>query len=64
VARASAGDIEAFAQLVEDTRDTAVRVAARLVGPRDPEDVAQDAFAFLRAFHRLGALRDPAVFRP
>jgi RNA polymerase sigma-70 factor (ECF subfamily) len=61
VARATAGDIVAFARLVEDTRDIALRVAARLVGPQDAEDVAQDAF--LRAFHRLGELRDPELFR-
>ncbi len=33
-----------------------------MAGVDDGEDLAQDAF--LRAFHRLGELRDPAQFRP
>ncbi len=39
-----------------------LRVTARLAGREDREDLAQDAF--LRAFHRLGELRDPEQFRP
>jgi RNA polymerase sigma-70 factor, ECF subfamily len=37
------------------------RVAARIVGPHDAEDVSQDAF--LRAFHRLDQYRGTATFR-
>jgi RNA polymerase sigma-70 factor, ECF subfamily len=62
VARAAAGNVDAFGALVERHSDLALRVAARLVGPEDAEDVAQDAF--LRAFHRLDELRDPKLFRP
>src|SRR3712207_2077319 len=54
-ARAASGDVRAFAILVERHRATVPRVAARLVGPDDAGDVAQDAF--LRAFHRLDRLR-------
>src|SRR3712207_1996810 len=61
-ARAASGDVRAFAMLVERHRATVTRVATRLVGPHDAEDVAQDAF--LRAFHRLDRLRDLRAFRP
>jgi RNA polymerase sigma-70 factor (ECF subfamily) len=54
------GDLRAFEQLVERHRDVVVRVAARIVGTQDAEDVSQDAF--LRAFHRLGAFRGDAPF--
>ena len=54
------GDLRAFEQLVERHRDVVVRVAARIVGNQDAEDVSQDAF--LRAFHRLGAFRGDAPF--
>ena len=62
VARAAAGDVPAFGALVERHNDTAVRVAARLVGRDAAEDIAQDAF--LRAFHRMSELREPTMFRP
>ena len=62
VARAATGDDGAFAGLVERHRDVVLRVASRMVGRHDAEDVAQDAF--LRSFHRLGALRDGDGFRP
>ena len=55
------GDLEAFATLVERHRDVVLRVAARVVGADDAEDVAQDAF--LRAFHRLDRFRGDAAFR-
>jgi RNA polymerase sigma-70 factor, ECF subfamily len=54
------GDLRAFEQLVERHRDVVVRVAARIVGTQDAEDVSQDAF--LRAFHRLGGFRGDAPF--
>ncbi len=59
--RAGKGDIEAFSQLVDRHRDVAVRVAARIVGRQDAEDVAQDAL--LRAFHRLSTFRGDGPFR-
>src|SRR3954468_18259529 len=56
-----AGDLKAFEQLVERHRDVVVRVAARIVGEDDAEDIAQDAF--LRAYHRLGRWRGDGAFR-
>ena len=61
VSRCRGGDIRAFEQLVERHRDVVMRVAARIVGPSDAEDVTQDAF--LRAFHRLQRFRGDATFR-
>lgn len=61
VARARAGDLEAFARLVDRHRGLVTRVAARLVGADDAEDVAQETF--LRAFHRLDQFRGEAPFR-
>lgn len=55
------GDLDAFEQLVERHRAIVFRVAARIVGPHDAEDVSQDAF--LRAFHRLDQYRGSAAFR-
>jgi RNA polymerase sigma-70 factor (ECF subfamily) len=56
-----AGDIRAFEQIVQRHRDVVLRVAARIVGEDDAEDVAQDAF--LRAYHRLARWRADAPFR-
>jgi RNA polymerase sigma-70 factor (ECF subfamily) len=61
VRRAQAGDLRAFEALVERHRDVVFRVAARVVGTGDADDVSQDAF--LRAFHRLGRFRGNAAFR-
>jgi RNA polymerase sigma-70 factor (ECF subfamily) len=55
------GDLRAFERLVERHRDVVLRVAARIVGDDDAEDVAQDAF--LRAYHRLSRWRGDAPFR-
>jgi RNA polymerase sigma-70 factor, ECF subfamily len=55
------GDLSAFEQLVDRHRPVVVRVAARIVGTEDAEDVSQDAF--LRAFHRLDRFRGDAPFR-
>lgn len=55
------GDLAAFERLVDRHRSIVFRVAARIVGPDDAEDVSQDAF--LRAFHRLGQYRGTATFR-
>jgi RNA polymerase sigma-70 factor (ECF subfamily) len=61
VRRARGGDLAAFETLVERHRATVFRVAARLVGDHDAEDVTQDAF--LRAYHRLRHFRGEASFR-
>jgi RNA polymerase sigma-70 factor, ECF subfamily len=61
VRRTADGDLTAFEQLVDRHRPVVIRVAARIVGPEDAEDVSQDAF--LRAFHRLGHFRGDAPFR-
>jgi RNA polymerase sigma-70 factor, ECF subfamily len=61
VRRSVSGDLSAFEQLVERHRQVVARVAARIVGADDAEDVSQDAF--LRAFHRLGDFRGDAPFR-
>src|SRR4051794_41859903 len=61
VSAALAGDLEAFARLVDRHRDVVLRVAARIVGEDEAEDVAQDAF--LRAYHRLARWRGEGRFR-
>jgi len=55
------GDLAAFDRLVERHRDVVLRVASRVVGADDAEDVAQDTF--LRAFHRLDGYRGDGPFR-
>jgi RNA polymerase sigma-70 factor (ECF subfamily) len=61
VRRTTRGDLDAFEQLVDRHRPVVVRVAARIVGSHEAEDVSQDAF--LRAFHRLEHFRGDAPFR-
>ncbi|MDQ6776379.1 MAG: sigma-70 family RNA polymerase sigma factor [Actinomycetota bacterium] len=61
IERSRRGDLRAFETLVERHRDVVFRVAARVVGPDDANDVTQDAF--LRAFHRLSSFRAEASFR-
>jgi RNA polymerase sigma-70 factor (ECF subfamily) len=61
VRRTTRGDLSAFEQLVDRHRPVVVRVASRIVGSDDAEDVIQDAF--LRAFHRLDHFRGDAPFR-
>ncbi len=61
VSRTLDGDLQAFEDLVQRHRDVVFRVAARVAGRDDAEDVAQDAF--LRAFHRLGSFRGESPFR-
>jgi len=61
VERTLTGDLSAFERLVERHRRVVCRVAARIVGDDDAEDVAQDAF--LRAFHRLSRFRRESPFR-
>ena len=55
------GELGAFEELVGRHRGVVFRVAARIVGPDDAEDVSQDTF--LRAFHRLEQYRGTAAFR-
>ena len=61
VERTGRGELDAFEQLVDRHRPVVVRVAARIVGSHEAEDVSQDAF--LRAFHRLEHFRGDAPFR-
>ena len=61
VTRARHGDLDAFERLVERHSAVVYRVAARVVGPAEAEDVSQDAF--LRAFHRLPNYRGEGAFR-
>jgi RNA polymerase sigma-70 factor, ECF subfamily len=61
VRRTAEGELSAFELLVDRHRPIVVRVAARIVGSADAEDVSQDAF--LRAFHRLAHFRGDAPFR-
>ena len=61
VRRALTGDLSAFEEIVVRHRDVAYRVAARIVGDADADDVTQDAF--LRAFNRLSSFRGESPFR-
>ena len=61
IERTLEGDLTAFESLVERHRAVVFRVAARIVGPDDADDVSQDTF--LRAFHRLEQYRGTASFR-
>lgn len=61
VRRALAGETAAFGELVERHEAVAFRVARRIAGPDDADDVTQDAF--LRAFHRLDRFRGDGPFR-
>ncbi len=61
VERAAAGNTGAFATLVERHSDVVYRVAARIVGPDEADDVSQDAL--IRAFHRLDQYRGDSPFR-
>ena len=61
VTRAQRGELAAFEQLVERHRAVVFRVAARVVGIEEAEDVSQDAF--LRAFNRLDRFRGEGTFK-
>lgn len=61
VDRALAGDLGAFEDLVERHRAVVYRVAARVVGREEADDVAQESF--LRAYHRLDRFRGDSPFR-
>jgi len=55
IARAQRGDEDAFGQLVRQHQDRVYRTAARLVGPDDAFDVAQDVF--VKAFREIRRFR-------
>jgi RNA polymerase sigma-70 factor (ECF subfamily) len=61
VGSALKGDLRAFEILVERHEAVVRRVAGRIVGPGNADDVAQDAL--LRAFHRLHQFRSESPFR-
>jgi RNA polymerase sigma-70 factor, ECF subfamily len=61
VDRSLAGDLRAFDALVRRHEKVAYRVAARIAGRNEAEDVTQDAF--VRAFHRLPHFRAEGHFR-
>jgi RNA polymerase sigma-70 factor (ECF subfamily) len=58
---ALAGDMAAFEELVERHHAVVHRIAARIVGREEADDVAQETF--LRAFHRLDRFRGESAFR-
>jgi RNA polymerase sigma-70 factor, ECF subfamily len=61
VQQSRAGRLEAFEALVRRHQPVAYRVALRIAGPDDADDVTQDSF--LRAFHRLADFRGEGAFR-
>jgi RNA polymerase sigma-70 factor (ECF subfamily) len=61
VQSALAGHLGAFEQLVERHSAVVYRVAARVVGREEPDDVTQETF--LRAYHRLDRFRGDSHFR-
>ena len=60
--RATAGDHQAYAELVRRYSEIAHRTATLIVGPADAEDAVQDAF--VRAFYALGRFRPGSPFKP
>lgn len=61
VARAQAGDQAAFRQLFETYSPLVFRITARMLGnEHDAADLTQDIF--VRAYQKLGALRDGQAF--
>jgi len=62
IARAVAGDLAAYDELVGRYQRPALRVAAAIVGPGGAEDATQDAF--VRAFHALARFDPAKPFRP
>lgn len=62
IARARAGEAEAYAQLVRAHTGVALRAAVAFGAGADAEDVVQSAF--LKAYQSLGRFREGAAFRP
>jgi RNA polymerase sigma-70 factor (ECF subfamily) len=60
--RATAGEHQAYAELVRRYSAIAHRTATLIVGPDDAEDSVQDAF--VRAFYALGRFRSGSPFKP
>jgi RNA polymerase sigma-70 factor (ECF subfamily) len=56
-----AGELGAFELLVARHRDVVQRIAARVVGREEADDVTQETF--LRAYHRLHRFRGESLFR-
>ena len=61
VKRARSGDRRAYEALVERHRAVVFRVAARIVGAAEADDVAQDSF--VRAYYRLDQYNGTGPFR-
>ena len=61
VAAVLAGDVDAYAILVDQYRDAYVRFAIRMLGDREDADDALQS-AFVRAFRNLAKCQDPARF--
>ena len=55
------GKLDAFERLVDRHRAVVSRLAVRIAGPDDADDVVQDSF--LRAFHRLDRFGGQGAFR-
>lgn len=62
VAKACAGDVDAYEQLVERHAGVAMRVATLLCGPTGAPDATQEAF--VKAWRALDRFRAGAPFRP
>ena len=62
MARAQAGDLDAYEALVARYTAVAHRTAVLMGAGEEAEDIVQEAF--VKAFHRLRHLRDGAPFRP
>lgn len=61
VDRARSGDRRCYEELVERHSAVVFRVAARIVGPDDAQDVSQDTF--IRAYYRLDQYTGEGAFR-
>lgn len=61
VQRTLTGDLTAYETLVHRHRQAVYRVAARIAGPDEADDVTQDTL--LRALHTLAGFRGEASFR-
>lgn len=61
VAAVLAGDVDAYAILVERYRDAYMRFAVRMLGDREDADDALQS-AFVRGYRNLGKCQDPSRF--
>jgi RNA polymerase sigma-70 factor, ECF subfamily len=60
VARASRGDVEAFAKLVRDNSNLVYRLALRILGPDDAQDAAQEVW--IKAWRNIKSFRAESAF--